>query len=152
MSSLPPAPRNIRPDTWQVVLLMGSFSVCLFSGLGLWALAEWVPKNPFSATGHPLKTPLLALHLSGMALLLIGLGSLIPWHLRVIVRRPLNLGGLHLALGLSFLLFSGLNMLVVLPEDWANGMRWLHRGLGVGVPLLVGAHLRRSRAAIKVKV
>lgn len=119
---------------WLLGLCFGS-GAAWFAGLDLLHLP--VPALRFWWIAHGC-TSVLALLAAGAAL---------PQHLVVTWAARRNvLAGVAVVAGLALLLLTALGLLYG-PEEWRDGVHWLHAILGVGMAAVFPLHVWRGRRA-----
>jgi hypothetical protein len=127
-------------------------SVLFLSGV-LWLLVDRLkPASPIGAWSRT-SASLLTLHGAAAMLMLVLLGSLLPFHVRVAWRRSQNrLTGIVMLASNAALIGTAFGLYYAGSETLRGWVSQLHSGVGLGLPALLALHVvrgRRSRLGVE---
>lgn len=141
-------PLPIRFGNRHKRILYSVFALLWLSG-ALWLAFHYFLRAPgeFGDTAHPLEIWWLRLHGLMALAALVGVGSVLPvhahraWHL-----KKNRASGLAVKMLMLWLAATGYALYYFVSESNEAWLPFLHWGVGLTLPLMLVAHIRRGRA------
>jgi hypothetical protein len=142
---------NLRLERWHRRCIYASCLVLLLSG-ATWLVARHFlrPVGQFGETIHPFEPWAMKVHGAGTMAMLFFLGSLLNSHIRRALTAGRNLASGWSMIGtMALLTVTGFGLYYLAGENDRPQWSLVHWALGLGLPVLVIAHVLIGRASRK---
>jgi hypothetical protein len=130
-------------------LFYATVTVLYVTGV-VWLLLEWPSHDPGAEAWRRVATYLLMLHGGAAMLTLVVLGALLPVHTLVSWRRGENRWtGMVMLAANAILVVTAFGLYYLGSEAFRRWTSDVHIVVGLGVPILVAAHVLAGRSAVR---